>query len=109
MASEYNPLNQETEIDDASPTNPDADDDKDDSLRAKRNENYLAKASMTESYSEILNSPTAESRDGPVESNAPIVIPKRRPTSLTRHHSSQCNASFSYFICNKTLNHNKWI
>lgn len=92
MASEDNLVNQEIEFDDTSPTNADVDDDGEDSLRIRRNDNFLAKASMTESYSEILNSPTAETSElpGQVESNAPIVIPKRRPTSLTRHHSSQC-------------------
>lgn len=93
MASEYNLLNKEMEIDDSSPTNVDNDDDKDDSLRARKNDDFLAKSSMTESYSEILNSPTAETADGSVESSAPIVISKRRPTSLNRHHSSQCSCS----------------
>lgn len=91
MSTEYNLLDKATVMDDASSVNVNGDDDKDDnSLRAKNNEEFLAKASMTESYSEILNSPIAETNDLPVESNAPIVIPKRRPSSLSRHHSNQC-------------------
>lgn len=85
MSSDYHLMDKNTEIDDASPDNADGDD----SLRTK-NDDFLAKASMTESYSEILNSPIAETNDGPIESNAPIFIAKRRPSSLTRHHSSQC-------------------
>lgn len=88
MSMESNLLGKDTTMDDASPVN--ADDDKDDSLRVKNNDEFLAKASMTESYSEILNSPIAETNDLPIESNAPIVIPKRRPSSLSRHHSNQC-------------------
>ncbi|XP_031626885.1 BLOC-1-related complex subunit 6 [Contarinia nasturtii] len=56
---------------------------------AKKNDDFLAKASMTESYSEILNSPTTHTNELPIESNASIVIPRRRPSSLNRHHSSQ--------------------
>lgn len=74
-------------IEDASSGNVDIDDDKDDSLKAKNNDEFLAKASMSESYSEILNSPTTETNDIPVASNTPIVIPKRRPSSLNRHQS----------------------
>lgn len=86
MSTESNLLNKDTTMDDASPGNTDADDE----THAKNNEQFLAKASMTESYSEILNSPTADVSDLPVESNAPIVIPRRRPSSLSRHHSNQC-------------------
>lgn len=85
MASKHNLVDRSNRIDDTSPKNA----DRDDSLRLQRNENFLAEASMTESYSEILNSPTAETSEFPVEANAPIVIPKRRPTSLSRHHSIQ--------------------
>lgn len=90
MSDEYNStsLNKDIVIDDASPSNADADDDS--SLRMKNNDDFLAKASMSESYSEILNSPTADTNDLPVESNAPIVIPKRRPSSLSRHQPNQC-------------------
>lgn len=88
---ESNSSDKAVTMDDASSGNVDADDDKDDNLRAKNNDGFLAKASMTESYSEILNSPIAETNDLPVESNAaPIVIPRRRPSSLNRHHSNQC-------------------
>lgn len=86
-------------MDDASPGNVDAEDDKEDNLRAKNNEEFLAKASMTESYSEILNSPIAETNDLPVESNAPIVIPRRRPSSLSRHHSNQCKCLLCEILC----------
>lgn len=89
MSSDYHLMDKNTEIDDTSPDNVDGDDEKDDSLRTK-NDHFLAKASMTESYSEILNSPIAETNDVPIESNAPIVIAKRRPSSLSKHHSSQC-------------------
>lgn len=88
MTSENNFLDKGMELEDSSPTG-DMDDGGDDSLRAKNNDTVLAKASMTESYSEILNSPTAETCDPPIESNAPVVIPRRRPTSLNRLHSSQ--------------------
>lgn len=84
MSDQYEKLNEQTMIDDASPGNVDAEDE------AKKNEDFLAKASMSESYSEILNSPTAPTNELPTESNAPIVIPRRRPSSLNRHHSSQC-------------------
>lgn len=86
MSNKYKRLEKDT-MDDANPIN--ADDDRDDNFQAKNNEEFLAKASMTESYSEILNSPTTETNEFPVESDAPIVI-RRRPSSLTRHHSSQC-------------------
>lgn len=88
---EQNSLSKGTVIDDASPSNAYADDDtEDNNLRIKNTGDFLAKASMTESYSEILNSPTADTNDLPVESNTPIVIPKRRPSSLSRHQSNQC-------------------
>lgn len=83
-------------IDEASSGNIDAYDDRDDSLKVKNNGDSLAKASMSESYSEILNSPIAETNDLPVGSNVPIVIPKRRPSSLNRHQSGQCR--FKSFI-----------
>lgn len=52
---------------------------------------FLANASMTESYSEILDSPTTDSNIGHgVESNTPIKITKRKPTPLSRHQSGQC-------------------
>ena len=91
MSMDSNSSDKAVTMDDVSSGNADADDDKDDNLRAKNNEGFLAKASMTESYSEILNSPIAETNDLPVESNAgPIVIPRRRPSSLNRHHPNQC-------------------
>lgn len=85
-------------IDDSSSGNMDVDEEKEDSVIAKNNDNFLAKASMTESYSEILNSPTMETNEKSIESSAPIVI-KRRPSSLTRHHSGQCKCS--HFHCCK--------
>lgn len=84
-------------IDDSSSGNMDVDEEKEDSVIAKNNDDCLAKASMTESYSEILNSPTMETNEKPIESSAPIVIQKRRPSSLTRHHSGQCKCS--HFHC----------
>lgn len=86
-------------IDDSSSGNMDVDEEKEDSVIAKNNDNFLAKASMTESYSEILNSPTMETNEKSIESSAPIVIQKRRPSSLTRHHSGQCKCS--HFHCCK--------
>lgn len=57
---------------------------------------FMANASMTESYSEILDSPTADSNIGHgVESNTPIKITKRKTTPLSRHQSSQCKI----FLC----------
>lgn len=90
MSTEKNKVDNDVTIDDSSPGNMDVDEEKDDNLRVKNTNDVLAKASMTESYSEILNSPTMETNEKPIESSAPIVIQKRRPSSLTRHHSSQC-------------------
>lgn len=91
MSTEHNSLSKDTVIDDASPSNADADDDRGDSnLQTTTNNDFLANASMTESYSEILNSPTADTNELPVESNTPILIPKRRPSSLNRHQTNQC-------------------
>lgn len=95
MSSEGDKLENDGAMDDSSPGNMDVDEEKDDnSLKAKNNDEFMAKGSMTESYSEILNSPTMETNERPIESNKPIVIQKRRPSSLTRHHSSQCKITF---------------
>lgn len=94
MSTEKNKVDNDVTIDDSSPGNMDVDEEKDDNLRVKNTNDVLAKASMTESYSEILNSPTMETNEKPIESSAPIVIQKRRPSSLTRHHSSQCKFEY---------------
>lgn len=102
MSNEYKLLNQITPLEDISPTNVNMDNEKSDRLRAKQNVDSLANASMTESYSEILHSPTADANGGPsVESNTPIVIAKRKPTPLNRHHSSQ--SKFYVFFFNRTF------
>lgn len=90
MSTEQTKVDNDVTIDDSSPGNMEVDEEKDDNSKVKNNNDFLAKASMTESYSEILNSPTMETNEKPIESSAPIVIQKRRPSSLTRHHSSQC-------------------
>lgn len=85
MANKYKLLNPENLSDEISPSNTNMDNDGNENLTA---ENTL----MTESYSEILNSlATDTNNDLGVETNAPIaVIAKRRPNSLSRHHSTQC-------------------
>lgn len=98
MTSENNLLNQI--MNDSSPSNVTIDDDKEDSMKIRKNDDFFVNASMTESYSEILNSPTIETADGPVESNASIVISKRRPSSLNRHHSNQCKLHIHFNINN---------
>lgn len=102
MSHEYKLLDQAAPLEDISPTNVN-DVEKDDSSKARSNVDFLANASMTESYSEILNSPTAGANDGPsVASNTPIVIAKRKPsTSLSRHHSSQSKFFCLYFFHRK--------
>lgn len=54
------------------------------------NDNKLIKSSMTESYSEILNSPSDETHDNNAEHGKQIEIPKKRASSLHRNPSSQC-------------------
>lgn len=65
----------------------------------KNDMDLLAGASMTESYSEILNSPTTDTNVGHgIESNTPIVITKRKSIPLSRHQSSQCKFSIVFFF-----------
>lgn len=89
MSDGYELLNQEKLLEDISPSNVNMEDENIDNVKTKTDMD-LNNASMTESYSEILNSPTTDGNDGPgIESNTPIVIAKRRSNSLNRHHSSQ--------------------
>lgn len=91
MSNGYELLNQEKLLQDISPSNTNMDAENNDNLTAKNDMDFLANASMTESYSEILNSPTTDRNDGPgIESTTPIVIAKRKQNPLSRHHSSQC-------------------
>lgn len=83
MSSEYNLL----EKDDNEEPNLDDDDDNEDKNSVKATNKSLAKTAMTESYSEILNSPLFDNTDVPEHQ---IEITKRRPTTLNRKQSSQC-------------------
>lgn len=67
----------------------DDDDEEEDSVGIKIPDNRLAKASMSESYSEILNSPTNETEDVGINRRTAMDIPSRRPNSLNRRQSSQ--------------------
>lgn len=72
----------------------DNDDDEDEQNDDEENgNNCLHNASMTESYSEILNSPiksSATDRAGSVK-GTPIKIPSRRPTTLLNQSAAnQC-------------------
>lgn len=74
------------------------DDENSDTVNIKKDMDFLANASMSESYSEILNSPTTDTNIGHgIESNAPIVITKRKTIPLSRHQSSQCKFSMIFF------------
>lgn len=67
------------------------DDDDDNSIGAKYTGGCkLIKSAMTESYSEILNSPSDEMHEIMAEHGIQIEIPKRRTSSLNRASSSQC-------------------
>lgn len=70
----------------------DDEDEDDNSIEAIYTENKLIKSAMTESYSEILNSPGDEMLDINIdcEHGIQIEIPKRRTSSLHRNPSSQC-------------------
>lgn len=69
-------------------------DEKNDTMNVKNDTDFLANASMTESYSEILNSPTTDTNVGHgIESSKPIVITKRKHSPLSRRQSSQCKFS----------------
>lgn len=103
MSNGYELLNQERLLEDISPSNIIQDDENtDDNLKTKSDMDVLTNAAMTESYSEILNSPTSDRNDGGpgIESNTPIVIAKRKSNSLSRHHSSQCKEISVRFFLN---------
>lgn len=68
------------------------DDDEENSVKASAAEDHrIAKSSMTESYSEILNNPLFDNVEVPDQQ---IDIPKRRPTTLNRKQSSQGMSHF---------------
>lgn len=67
------------------------DDDDDNSIEAKYTDGCkLIKSAMTESYSEIMNSPSEDMHEIMAEHGIQIEIPKRRTSSLNRASSSQC-------------------
>lgn len=67
------------------------DDDDDNSIETKYTDGCkLIKSAMTESYSEIMNSPSDEMHEIMAEHGIQIEIPKRRTSSLNRASSSQC-------------------
>lgn len=76
----------------------DDDDEDDNSIEAIYTENKLIKSAMTESYSEILNSPDDEMLDINIdcEHGIQIEIPKRRSSSLNRNPSSLCEYDSGY-------------
>lgn len=99
MTDGYELLNQERLLEEIIPSNTNMDNENNDNLRTKNDIDFLASASMTESYSEIMNSPSADRNDGSgIESNPPIVIAKRKPNSLSRNHSNQCKQIFKISI-----------
>lgn len=90
MESEYNLLeNDSKEAEDNAMENDDDDDEEEEEQNSVKasGTGRLAKTSMTESYSEILNSPLFDNNEAITEQQ--IDIPKRRPTSLSRKQSSQ--------------------
>lgn len=104
MSSEYNLLEKDSENEEQNLENNDDDDedDEDENSVKAADENRLAKSAMTESYSEILNSPLFADSEIPEQQ---IDIRKRRPTSLSRKQSSQCTFPFSFrqSICPKQV------
>lgn len=90
MANTYKLLNQE-KLEDISPSNPNVENENNDAMGDESN--CLTNTMMTESYSEILNSPTTDAYDEPgTYVNTPIVITKRRSNSSSHHESSQCKS-----------------
>lgn len=77
---------------------PAADSDNDDDEEpAEKNGRSLQKSAMTESYSEILNSPILSPfEDLPAEHSrgSPMRIPSRRPTSLAQGKRKHLNHSY---------------
>lgn len=72
----------------------DDDDDDEDLKEAKENgaNNRLKNASMSESYSEILDSPikSPTTEIGEAIRGSPMRIPSRRPNSLLQQTASKC-------------------
>lgn len=82
----------------------DLDDEDEDESPCGNVDRRLQKASLTESYSEILNSPTgSDVLDG---KGSPIKIPQRRPTTLSTagewkeeiRFCFEMNINFDYFF-----------
>lgn len=74
------------------------DDDDDNSIEARYTGGCkLIKSAMTESYSEILNSPSEEMHEIMAEHGIQIDIPKRKTSSSNRASSSQCKL-FKFII-----------
>lgn len=79
----YKSLKQE-----ARPSNRNMENENNDDVSAENN--FMTNTLMTESYSEILNSPTTDTYDASgAQANTTIVITKRKPHSSSHHQSSQ--------------------